>query len=131
MHYGREKSSPAFGKTIFDEFMTGGSGDYDQVALFFSWNQADFIKYKIWISNQSNHFQNEPSLELDDGWFLELLDTILDDHHTKKSEIDQSLINSMDTIAKYRLGPEKLEKIQAENKEKIERLQSTYINYII
>ena len=32
----------------------------------------------------------------------------------------------MDTIAKYRLGPEKLEKIQAENKEKIERLQSTY-----
>ena len=33
----------------------------------------------------------------------------------------------MDTIAKYRLGPEKLEKIQAENKEKIERLQSTYL----
>ena len=55
------------------------------------------------------------------------LDTILDDHHTKKSEIDQSLINSMDTIAKYRLGPEKLEKIQAENKEKIERLQSKYL----
>ena len=59
---------------------------------------------------------------------MELLDTILDDHHTKKSEIDQSLINSMDTIAKYRLGPEKLEKIQAENKEKIERLQSKYFN---
>ena len=58
---------------------------------------------------------------------MELLDTILDDHHTKKSEIDQSLINSMDTIAKYRLGPEKLEKIQAENKEKIERLQSKYL----
>jgi len=58
---------------------------------------------------------------------LELLDTILDDHHTKKSEIDQSLINSMDTIAKYRLGPEKLETIQAENKEKIERLQSKYL----
>ena len=56
------------------------------------------------------------------------MDTILDDHHTKKSEIDQSLINSMDTIAKYRLGPEKLEKIQAENKEKIERLQSEYLN---
>ena len=33
----------------------------------------------------------------------------------------------MDTIAKYRLGPEKLEKIQAENKEKIERLQSKYL----
>ena len=58
---------------------------------------------------------------------MELLDTILDDHHTKKSEIDQSLINSMDTIAKYRLGPDKLEKIQAENKEKIERLQSKYL----
>ena len=32
----------------------------------------------------------------------------------------------MDTIAKYRLGPVKLEKIQTENKEKIERLQSKY-----
>ena len=33
MHYGHDKSGPAFGKTIFDEFMTGGSGDYDQVLL--------------------------------------------------------------------------------------------------
>ena len=31
MHYGHDKSGPAFGQTIFDEFMTGGSGDYDQV----------------------------------------------------------------------------------------------------
>ena len=31
MHYGHDKSGPAFGQTIFDEFMTGGSGDYDEV----------------------------------------------------------------------------------------------------
>ena len=31
MHYGHDRSGPAFGQTIFDEFMTGGSGDYDQV----------------------------------------------------------------------------------------------------
>ena len=53
MHYGHDKSGPAFGQTIFDEFMTGGSGDYDQVLwILLNWNHTDFIKYKIGISGK-------------------------------------------------------------------------------
>ena len=47
MHYGHTKSSPAFGQTIFDEFMTGGSGDYDQVFLDFFFTLKSRRFYQI------------------------------------------------------------------------------------